>query len=435
MSRTGPDTNGARATEAGEASDTGARVPVDLTDLDLFAEGFPHEIFEELRQEKPVFFHEPTEHTPGGRGFWCVTRHADVVAAAGDAGTFSSERGPGQDGGGTLIEDLPHGSISGVLFNMMDDPRHRRIRHLVMPFVAPKAVARLESGLRERAIALLESAADRGRVDFLTEVAAELPLQAIAFLMGIRQEDRHFLLDWADATLDYQDRELGQPSQRQQEVQARMFEYGAALVAEKRATPGDDILSVVANAVIEDDDGTSGPLTDAEVMMFFNLLVAAGSETTRNSIALGLEMLIENPGEAQRLRADPTLMAPAVEEMLRRASTTAYNRRTATRRTELGGQEIAPGDKAVLWWASANHDAEVFPDPYRFDVSRHPNPHVAFGHGVHFCLGANLARLEMRIVFEELLARFGTIERDGDLEWVRSNKHTGLRHMPVVLAR
>lgn len=128
-------------------------------------------------------------------------------------------------------------------------------------------------------------------------------------------------------------------------------------------------------------------------------------------------------------------MAPAVEEMLRRASTTAYNRRTATRRTEFGGQEIVPGDKVVLWWASANYDAEVFPDPYRFDVSRHPNPHVAFGHGVHFFLGANLARLAMRIVFEEARARFGTIELDGDLEWVRSNKHTRLRHMPVVLAR
>lgn len=178
-----------------------------------------------------------------------------------------------------------------------------------------------------------------------------------------------------------------------------------------------------------------GPLTDAEVVMFFNLLMAAGSETTRNSIALGLEMLIEYPGEAERLRADPTSMAPAVEEMLRWASTTACNRRTATRRTELGGHGIAPGDKVVLWRTSANHDADVFLDPHRCDVSRHPNPHVAFGYGARFYPGANLALLEMRIVFEELLARFGTIERNGDLELVRSNKDTGLRHMPVVIAR
>jgi cytochrome P450 len=414
---------------------------IDLTDLDRFAGGFPHGAFALLRREHPVWWHPPTAHTPDAEGFWVVSRHADCHSVAADATTFSSEGGPGRAGGGTILEDLPAGFASGVLLNMMDDPRHHQIRRLLTPSLAPRRLRGLEDDLRRRAAAILDGLASGApvasaavRCDFLRDVAAELPLQAIAGLLGIPQGDRHRLLQWADATLDYDDRELGQQSAKAQDAAAEMFEYGAALLATKRACPGDDLLSVVAGARLAVDDlSDDEPLTELEQQMFFNLMIAAGSETTRNTIAGGLLACIEHPDQWERLRADRSTLPTAVEEMLRWTSSTTYNRRTATREAELGGEVIAAGDKVTLWWGSANFDDEVFVDPYRFDVGRDPNPHLAFGHGSHFCLGASLARLEIRLVFEELLDRYRAVELDGPVEWVRSNKHTGMRHLPVRL--
>ena len=267
--------------------------------------------------------------------------------------------------------------------------------------------------LRGRTTAILDAAAERGECDFLVDVAAELPLQAIAQLMGVPQADRHELFRWADATLDYDDRELGQPSEKTQSASANMQAYGMELVAEKRRAPGDDILSAVVGARIDGADGADEPLADIELLMFFNLLIAAGSETTRNSIAVGVATLAEQPDQWRALRDDRTLLPSAVEEILRWASSTPYNRRTATRETEIGGQAIAAGDKVTLWWASANRDETVFDEPFRFDVRRDPNPHLTFGHGAHFCLGANLARLEMRLMLDALLDRFDAIDADG----------------------
>ncbi|MFN8546035.1 MAG: cytochrome P450 [Candidatus Binatia bacterium] len=406
---------------------------IDLTDLDRFAAGFPHDVFTRLRRDAPVWFHPPTAHTPGGEGFWVLTRHADVVAAARDAATFSSESGGSRTGGGTLLEDLPRGFGAGVLLNMMDDPRHRRIRRLVTPSVTPRALAAMEPELRERTAAILDVVAARGACDFLVDVAAELPLQAIARLLGIPQDDRHRLFAWANAVLDYDGRELGQHDARTQAASAAMFAYGTELIAEKRRQPGDDILSAVVHGRVAGADGTPEPLTDLELQMFFNLLIAAGSETTRNSIAIGVQALVEHPDAWRALQADRALLPSAVEEVLRWASTTTYNRRTAARDVVLRDQTIRAGDKVVLWWASANRDEAVFAEPYRFDVRRSPNPHVAFGEGPHFCLGAGLARLEIRVVLEALLERFEAIALAGPVEWVRSNKHTGLRHMPVTL--
>jgi cytochrome P450 len=410
-----------------------ALADVDLTDLDRFAAGFPHEVFTLLRREAPVWFHPPTVHTPGGEGFWVLARYADVLAAAGDPRTFSSERGGGRQGGGTLIEDLPAGFAAGVLLNMMDAPRHQRIRRVVTPSVSARALAAMEAELRARAQAIVREVAARGRCDFLIEVAAELPLQAIARLLGVPQADRHRLFAWANATLDYDDRELGQTDDKVGAASAAMFEYGTWLIGEKRARPADDILSAVVHAEVESADGGRGPLTELELQMFFNLLIAAGSETTRNSIALGLLALVEHPEHWRALRDDRSLLPTAVEEILRWASTTAYNRRTATRDVTLGGQTIRAGDKVTLWWASANRDEGVFPDPFRFDVRRDPNPHLAFGHGAHYCLGANLARLEIRLVLDALLDRVEACALAGPLEWTRSNKHTGIRHMPLAL--
>ena len=408
---------------------------IDLTDLNRFNSGFPHDLFTALRRDAPVWFHPPTPHTPDGEGFWVLSRYAAIAAAASDAETFSSATGGTRDGGGTIIEDLPVGFAAGVLLNMMDDPRHRRIRRLVTPSVSPRALAAMEADLRQRTTTILDAIADRGTCDFLVEVAAELPLQAIARLLGVPQEDRHRLFAWANATLDYDDRDLGTQSEKTRAAATAMFEYGGQLIAEKRRQPADDILSAVTHGRITGPDGEPGPLTDLELQMFFNLLIAAGSETTRNSIAVGLLALMQHPDQWRLLQSDRVLLPTAVEEFLRWASSTPYNRRTATRAVVVGDQTIRAGDKITLWWASANRDEAVFADPFRFDIRRDPNPHLAFGHGSHFCLGANLARREMHLVFDALLDRFDEIALAGPVEWTRSNKHTGVRHMPVALRR
>jgi cytochrome P450 len=405
---------------------------IDLTDLSRFASGFPHDVFTFLRREAPVWFHPPTTHTPGGEGFWVLSRYADVVGAASEDARFSSESGGGRAGGGTLIEDLPLGFAAGVLLNMMNDPRHKRIRKLVTPSVSPRVLAHMAPELRERTVAIVDTIAARGACDFVMDVAAELPLQAMARLLGVPQEDRHRLFGWANANLDYADRDLGEHTEKTQAASAAMFEYGAQLIEQKRQRPADDMLSVAINGTIEAAHGADESLSQLELQMFFSLLIAAGSETTRNSIALGLMAFIDNPEQWRAVQADRSLLPTAVEEILRWASSTPYNRRTATRDVEVNGQTMRAGDKVTLWWASGNRDEQVFPDPFRFDVQRHPNPHVAFGHGGHFCLGAGLARLEIRLLFDALLDRIDDIALAGPVEWTRSNKHTGLRHMPIV---
>jgi cytochrome P450 len=404
---------------------------VDLTDLSLFVDGFPDEVFTRLRAQAPVWWHAPTEHTPDGEGFWVVSAHRDVMAVAADAELFSSQGAPGAEGGGTIIQDLPYGFAAGVLLNMMDDPRHHVIRRLVTPTVAPKALARMEDDLKERARRIVDAVADRGECDFLGDVAVELPLQAVASLMGVPDADRHDLMAWSNATLDFEGRELGETNQRVAEAAASMAAYGTDLIAEKRRTPGDDIISVVASAQIEDGGGPPRALTEVELLMFFNLLVVAGSETTRNSIALGMVALIEHPDQLESLRHDRSLMASAVEEILRWTSATLYNRRTATRPTELGGRAIAEGAKVTLWWASANRDESVFDQPFRFDIRRTPNPHLTFGHRTHFCLGANLARMEIRVILDEVLDRLEGFELGGPVERVRTNKHAGVCRVPM----
>jgi len=401
---------------------------VDLTDLDRFAEGFPYHVFDALRRESPVWFHPATVHSPGGEGFWVISRYADIVDAAADAETFSSETGGAREGGGTTLEDMPAGALVGVLLNMMDDPRHARFRRLLTPSVAPRVLQRIEEDLRQRAGGIVEAALAKRDCDFLVDVAAELPLQAVAQLAGVPQQDRHELMNWANVTLDYEDREVGETTERLAQASARMFEYGSNLLQHKRTHPGEDLLSVVTHARI---DGK--PLTEGEQRMFFSLIIAAGSETTRNSIAVGMLAMMQHPDGWDRLGADRSGLPTAVEEMLRWASSTPYNRRTATRDVVFGGQAIKAGDKVTLWWASANRDESVFNDPYAFNITRNPNPHLAFGRGGHFCLGAAVARMEMSVMFDALLDRVAGATLRGPVEYVRSNKHAGVRHMPVQL--
>jgi cytochrome P450 len=404
-----------------------------LTDLAAFADGPPHDQYRWLRDNQRVFWHPPTDHTPGDEGFWCLTRHEDVAWAAKHAEWFSSDTGGTRDGGGTLIEDLPSGFAAGVLFNMTDDPRHHHIRRLLTPSLSPKRLRALEADLALRCRALVDDALARGGCDLLVDVAAELPLQAIASLLGVPQADRHRFLAWADTTLDYDDRDPGQSSPRAADAAAEMFAYSDELLADKRACPGDDLMSIVANAQLPPEADPGGPMTQLEQQMFFSLLVAAGSETTRNAIAGGVLALVERPEGWEALHADRSLLPTAVDEVLRWTSATIYNRRTATETVERHGQVIEPGDKVVLWWQAANFDERAFADPHAFDVRRTPNPHLAFGLGSHFCLGAKLARMEISLVLGELVDRVATIEVVGPVERTRSNKHAGYRHVPVAL--
>jgi cytochrome P450 len=408
-----------------------AKIPgdVDLTDVDLFARGFPHDVFTRLRAIAPVLWHEPTAHTPEGEGFWSVQSHAACMRVVHDPGAFSSETGGTRPYGGTTLNDLP---VAGMMLNMMDDPRHQRVRLLVSKGLTPRTIARLEDDLRARTIALVDAAIDTGGCDFVTEIAGELPMQAICILMGIPETDRHQLFEWIEHTFDFKaGREAFETTDEVATAAAAMFEYGTALIAEKRARPADDMLSVVCHAHLEGEDPPE--LTDQELQFFFSLLWAAGADTTRNAIAGAIVALDAFPDEWRALRGDGTVSGTAVEEIVRWTHPAAYNRRTATRAVELFGETIHAGDKVVFWEASANRDEDVFADPFRFDLGRDPNPHLGFGHGVHHCLGANLARLEIRVVLDELRARVAEVELTGPVEWTRSNKHTGIRNLPVRL--
>jgi len=397
----------------------------DLTDLDTYRDGFPHEVFRWLRAEAPVYWHEPTAHTPQGEGFWVVSRHADALAIQLDAKRFSSVTGGARERGGSMIADQ-YGA--GLMLNMMDDPRHRRIRGLVNKGFTPHRIGALEPELRRRARAILDAVPASGECDFVADVARDLPLQAICLLLGVPQRDRAQLCEWMDRGLEA---ESGEALNR--EYGRMLMAYGAELIAAKRQQPGDDLLSVVIQARMPDEDPPQ--LGDDELMFFFSLLFTAGSETTRKAIAGGLRALVENPAELGRLRRTPSLLENAIEEIVRWTTPSVYKRRTATCELELGGEKIRAGDKVTFWEMSANRDERVFAEPFRFDVARDPNPHLGFGQGVHYCLGANLARLEMRVMFEELFARFAAFEITGPAVFTRENRLLGLKHLPVRMQR
>jgi cytochrome P450 len=323
---------------------------------------------------------------------------------------------------------------------MSDAPTHTRIRGLVNKVFTPRAVDRLEPWLRERTDRVMDAALDAGECDLLVDVAAELPLQTIAEVMGVPQGDRHQLFEWTSTILDYRDRDLTGTSDELATAGLGLRAYGDELIAEKRAAPTDDLLSMVVHATSASGGGAVGGepaaqevMSGPELQAFFSLLFTAGSETTRNSIAAGVLALVEHPEQWARLKADPGLVPRAVEEILRWTSATAYNRRTATVDTVLQGQQIRAGEKTTHWYPSANRDEQVFDRPFAFNVGRDPNPHVAFGHGPHHCLGASLSRREIRVVLEALLARVAEVQLTGAPEWGRSNKHTSLRHVPVRL--
>lgn len=405
----------------------GGLAQIDFTDLDNFASGFPHDLFAVHRREAPVYWHQPTENTPDGEGFWSVASYAETLAVFRDPQTYSSVTGGSRPFGGTLLQDL---SIAGQVLNMMDDPRHSTIRRLVSSGLTPRMIARVEDDLRSRARRLLDAVVPGEPFDFLVDIAAELPMQMICILLGVPESERHWLFHAIEPQFDFggaRKASVGQMSV--EEAGSRMYSFGQELIASKRAEPTDDMLSVVANATVADGDG----LSDLELYLFFSLLFSAGAETTRNSVAGGLLALADHPEQLHALRGDLGLLPTAVEEMVRWTSPSPSKRRTATRDVELGGCAIETGQKVQIWEGSANRDASVFEDADSFDITRKPNPHLGFGQGVHYCLGANLARLELRVLFEELLDRFSSVQVVKPVEWARSNRHTGIRHLVVEL--
>jgi cytochrome P450 len=408
---------------------TGALSGIDFTDLDNFAAGFPHELFAMHRAEAPVYWHEPTDNTPDGEGFWSVATHPETLAVLRDPDTYSSVTGGTRPFGGTLLQDL---SIAGQVLNMMDDPRHSTIRRLVSSGLTPRMIRVVEDDLRSRTRALLDAVEPGVPFDFLVDVGAELPMQMICILLGVPESERHWLFEAIEPQFDFGgSRKASLSRMSVEEAGSRMYAYGVELIASKRAKPTDDMLSVVANAMLE--DGAKPALSELEMYLFFSLLFSAGAETTRNSVAGGLLALIDHPDQMRALRADLELLPTAVEEMVRWTSPSPSKRRTATRDVVLGGCQVEAGQKVQIWEGSANRDGSVFSDADSFDIGRKPNPHLGFGQGVHYCLGANLARLELRVLFEELLGRFSSARLVEPVEWTRSNRHTGIRHLVVTL--
>jgi cholest-4-en-3-one 26-monooxygenase len=396
---------------------------MDLLDMDAFQRGDHHEWFRRLRAENPVSWHD----FPPGRGFWNVVKHADLVEVNRDPETYSSELG------GTNMFDIgdrPDDALQmdprGILMLDTDPPKHTRYRKLVNKGFTPRMIGLIEQHLRHRASLIVDGVIENGSCDFVEQLAAELPLQAIAEIMGVPQEDRHLLFDWSNRMIGSDDPEYASDDQGSAFIE--LYGYVNGLAAERKADPRDDIVTKLINAEIDGDK-----LSQAEFEMFMMLLTVAGNETTRNTTAHGMLALMRHPDAYRALVDDLSLLPTAVEEMLRYASPVLHFRRTATRDTEIRGQEIKQGDKIVMWHISANRDEEVFDDPYTFNIYRNPNEHVAFGGGgAHYCLGANLARMELNLIFTEILERIPDMQLAGEPQMLRSNFISGVKHMPVT---
>jgi cholest-4-en-3-one 26-monooxygenase len=391
---------------------------VDIYDPEVYVTGVPHEVYTQLRQETPVFFHpEPR----GGRGYWAVMKYADVVAISRNPQTFSSNRGA------TFIEDQNEDDLSAMQQMMlnMDPPQHVRFRNLVKRAFLPKVIESQEPKIRQAVTDILDEVLPRGQCDFVNDVAAQLPLRVIAEMIGVPRSDQDMVFAWSNKMVGFDDPEMQKDHAEGTAAAMEMYQYAGELAQRRFENPSDDLISVLVQSI------SDGGLSPFEFASFFMLLFVAGNETTRNATAGGMLTLVQHPEQRARLIADPTLVGSSVEEILRWWSPLVYFRRTATRDVELRGQKIRENEKVVMYYGSANRDEEVFADPFKFDISRDPNDHLAFGVGQHWCLGANLARLELRIMFEELMRRMPDLELAGPVRRLRSNFLNAIKTMPV----
>lgn len=397
---------------------------INLLDLDRFQRLGHHEMFTQLRSEAPVAWHDH----PSGQGFWNVVTHKDLITVNRDPARYSSEVGgvsilsPEETGGGSNGVDP-----RGLMMLYMDPPKHTRYRLLVNKGFTPRMIGLLEKYLKHRAVLIVDNIIERGSCDFVEDLAAELPLQAIAEIMGVPQEERKLLFEWSNRMIGIDDPEYA--SEDGATASMELFAYVNELAKKRKTDPRDDIVTKLINAELEGDK-----LSELEFDMFMMLLTVAGNETTRNTTSWGMWALMQNPDQYKDLVANlDTKLDRAIEEILRWATPVYHFRRTVQDDHELGGQHIAKGDKVVMWHVSADRDETVFADPFRFDIERWPNEHIAFGGGgAHFCLGANLARMELKLIFQEVLERIPDMELAGDVAMLRSNFIGGVKHMPVT---
>lgn len=396
-----------------------------LTDIDIYnpdnyIEGVPHEQFRRLRDEAPVFWHPH----PDGGGFWAVSRYEDVRAVSRDHKTFSAQRGF------VVVDDLPPEVLSmaqGQLLGM-DPPNHGPIRRAVIERFTSSRLAALEPMVRGIARRYLEAARDLGECNFVFDMAGNLPTAVICSLLEVPEDMWHQIRHWSDLQTSAGDPDLGGSEEETRQASTEMGTYGYQLASERLGKGGDDLISLLVNVEV---DGHR--VTEMEFASLFVQITVAGNETTRSMIATGMHELLKRPELYRRLEENPGDLPGAVEEMLRWSTPLHYFRRTATCDTELRGQSISENDRVVMLYSSANFDDRAFDDPYTFDIDRSPNPHLAFGHGIHLCLGANLARMEARVFFEELFRLYSEVELAGEPRRIRSNLVNGFKDLPVRL--
>jgi len=403
-----------------------------LANNDLFANGAPWDVFADLRRNDPISWQE--EPAPN-HGFWAVTRYEDIMTVLMDTQTYSSEIGA------TALEELDESQIE-IRKSMldMDGARHRALRKLLQYDFTPRALAVYETFLRGLTANTVDEALKKERFDFVAEVAADFPIRVLAKLMDVPEADIPQLIKWgnrmvgntdpehADVLLDSEESEKYRDLPFRSPAALEVFDYGFSLANARRGGDGIDIVSRLVNQV--PSDGRA--LDDRDFRNYFLLLVIAGNETTRHTISHTMNNLIQNPDAIALLRAEPELIPWAVEEFLRCASPVYHMRRTTTQDTVLGNRQIKAGQKVVCWFASGNRDEDIFVDPMHFDVTRKPNEHMTFGRGgPHMCLGNSLARMEIRIMFEDLLARDVDIVPDGEIDYLRSNFIHGIKRFPV----
>jgi cholest-4-en-3-one 26-monooxygenase len=392
---------------------------IDLTDASVWEKAAPHEWLDRLRSQDPVHWHEESD----GPGFWALTRHDDVRRVSTAPGEFSSWVG------GPLRLDPPDDGLEQLRMVIigMDPPEHRDFRTIVSKAFTPKMIARLDQSLRAETRRVIGELRDATSCEFVADVAARIPMWSISELMGVPEPDRHRLYELSHSLIDDQDPEVAPTPETSMEASAEIYGYASEMAARERADPSDSLTGILLEAEV---DGRK--LTDMEFTLFFMFLIVAGNETTRTATSHGLLTLLDHPESLERLVRDPSLMPGAVEEILRWEPPIHHFRRTATTDVRLGDQTIAEGQKVIMWYAGANRDPEVFDHPHSFLIDRSPNQQLSFGVGEHFCLGANLARLSLRVLFTELLATIENIELEAPPRRLHSNLINGIKEMRIA---
>lgn len=391
---------------------------IDLTDAAVWERGAPHEWLDRLRTQDPVHWHPESD----GRGFWALTRHEDVRRVSTAPLEFSSYLG------GPTRNEPTEESLAQVRMVIigMDPPEHRTFRSIVSKAFTPKMIGELESSLRAETARVVGELRDRDSCDFVGDVAARIPMWSISELMGVPEADRYRLYELSHALIDDQDPEIAPTPETSMEASVEIFGYANEMAARERANPTGSLTSALLEAEV---DGRK--LDDMEYVLFFMFLIVAGNETTRTASSQGLRALIEHPDQFAQLRNDPSLVPSAVEEMLRWEPPIHHFRRTATADVSIGDQRIAEGDKVLMWYPGVNRDPAVFDDPHAFRIDRTPNPQLSFGVGEHFCLGANLARLSLRLLFSELIEAVDDIELAAPPRRLHSNLINGIKEMQI----